>query len=107
MLRVSRTLAERGGAFFVWVLLSFRALGRPVLTRTWVQRLIILPTVVLTLTSLVVLLFVNVMLARPAIYLTALFLMLFQSGHTFCHIVFSFLPRVRLDGPSGEDDVER
>ncbi len=93
------------GAFLAWVVLQFRALGRPAMTRTWVQRLIILPTVALTLTSLVVLLFVNVMLARPAIYLTALLLILFQSGHTFCHIVFSFLPRVRLDGPSGEGDL--
>ena len=92
------------GAFCVWVLLSFRSLGRPALTRTWVQRLIILPTVFLTLTSLVALLLVNVMLARPAIYLTALLLLLFQSGHTFCHIVFSFLPRVRLDNPSGEGE---
>ena len=102
----SLALLVASGAFLVWVLLSFRALGRPAMTRTWVQRFIILPTVLLTLTSLVMLLLVNVMLARPAIYLTALLLMLFQSGHTFCHIVFSFLPRVRLDGPSGESDRE-
>ena len=99
----SLALFAVSGAFIVWVLLSFRSLGRAAMTRTWVQRLIILPTVALTLASLVVLLFVNVILARPAIYLTALLLLLFQSGHTFCHIVFSFLPRVRVDGPSGEE----
>ena len=86
-----------GVAFFAWVLLSLRALGRAALTRTRVQRLIILPFVFLTLTSFVVLVLVNVILARPAIYLTALLLMLLQSGHTFCHIVFSFLPRVGAD----------
>ncbi len=33
-------------------------------------------------------------LSSPGLYLTALALLLFQSGFTFCLIVFSFLPRV-------------
>ncbi len=91
-------LLAASAMYFVWVLLSFRSLGRAAMTRTRVQRFVILPTVILTLTSLTALLVMNVILARPWIYLTALLLVLFQSGFTFCHIVFSFLPRVRLDG---------
>ncbi len=41
---------------------------------------------------------VNVFLPTPAVYLTALALVLFQSGFAFCLIVFSFLPRVEASG---------
>ena len=95
----SAALFVLSAGFFVWMLWSFRSLGRTAVTRTRVQRFVILPTVILTLTTLVVLALVNVILARPAIYLTGLLLLLFQSGHTFVHIVFSFLPRVRVDEP--------
>ena len=100
----SVALLAASGIFFVWVLMSFRALGRAAMMRTRVQSFLIAPTVLLTLTSLIALLVANVILARSEIYLTALLLVLFQSGFTFCFIVFSFLPRVRVDGPSGEDD---
>jgi hypothetical protein len=36
---------------------------------------------------------VNVLVAAPGIYLTALAILLFQSGFAFTLIVFSFLPK--------------
>ena len=39
----------------------------------------------------------NVVVAMPAVYLTALGLLLFQSGFAFTLIVFSFLPDIRHD----------
>lgn len=64
-------------------------------------RRILIPTLLLTLIVASALFAANLVLALPAIYLTALVLVLFQSGFAFCLIVFSFLPSIRIgsEGP--------
>jgi hypothetical protein len=77
-----------------WFTASLNALGQAEISTTRFQRVVILPTLLVTSAILGVLLVANVALANPGIYLTALAVLLFQSGFTFCLIVFSFLPRV-------------
>ena len=85
--------------YFSWFWVSLGALGRAGVITTKFQRRVIIPTLLSTLVGLAALLIVNVFLASPAIYLTALSLLLFQSGFAFCLIVFSFLSRV--EGTAG------
>jgi hypothetical protein len=80
-----------------WLQLAIIALGRAGLTTNRFQRRVIVPTLMLTLVAAALLLLVNVLVAMPAIYLTALALLLFQSGFAFCLIVFSFLPQIESD----------
>jgi hypothetical protein len=77
-----------------WLQQAIVTLGRAGLTTSRFQRRIIVPTLVFTLFAAAVLLLANVILAVPAVYLTALALLLLQSGFAFCLIVFSFLERI-------------
>jgi hypothetical protein len=80
-----------------WLQQSIFFLGREGLTPTRFQRRVIIPALLLTLLAATILLLANLVVALPAIYLTALALLLFQSGFAFTLIVFSFLPRLRHD----------
>jgi hypothetical protein len=80
--------------YFWWLQQAILTLGRAGLTPTRFQRMIIVPTLLLTLVGVSVLLAANLWFAMPAMYLTALALLLFQSGFAFCLIVFSFLPSI-------------
>jgi hypothetical protein len=90
--------------YYGWLQHAIVTLGRFGLTPSRFQRRVIIPTLLLTLLVVSVLLLTNVMLAMPAIYLTALALLLFQSGFAFCLIVFSFLPSITQDDL--HDDVD-
>ena len=81
-----------------WLQQAILFLGRAGLTPTLFQRRIIIPTLLLTILGAIVLLLANLIVSLPAIYLTALALLLFQSGFAFVLIVFSFLPKLRHDG---------
>jgi hypothetical protein len=83
--------------YFRWLGRGIRTLGRAGLTPSRLQRRIIIPTFMVTLAVVSLLLLANVLLAMPAVYLTALALLLFQSGFAFSLIVFSFLPRISGD----------
>ena len=80
-----------------WLQLAILTLARAGLTPTRFQRRVIMPTLLLTTLVACLLLLANVVPAVPAIYLTALALLLFQSGFAFCLIVFSFLPQIAGD----------
>jgi hypothetical protein len=80
--------------FVAWTRVSLRTLDRTGVIRTRLQRFLIVPTVALVNAGLLVSVAVNVFLASSALYVTGLVLLLFQSGFTFTHIVFSFLPPV-------------
>ncbi len=84
--------------YYVWFLAALQTLSRAEIPTTNFQRRVVIPTLLLVAVSLGTLLGVNVFLATPAVYLTALALLLFQSGFAFCLIVFSFLPRVEEGG---------
>ena len=90
-------------SYLLWLVRSLVRLGRSV-TPNRIQRLVILPTLQVTATALAVGVVANVVLANPAVYLTTLALLLFQSGFAFCLIVFSFLPRLDLPGESSVTD---
>jgi len=81
-----------------WLQQAILFLGRSGLTPTLFQRRIIIPTLLLTSLGATVLLLANLIVSIPAIYLTALGLLLFQSGFAFTLIVFSFLPKLRHEG---------
>lgn len=81
-----------------WLQQAILFLGRSGLTPTLFQRRIIIPTLLLTSLGATVLLLANLIVSLPAIYLTALGLLLFQSGFAFTLIVFSFLPKLRHEG---------
>jgi len=90
-------------SYIRWFTISLGALRRAEITTTRFQRAVIVPTLILTSMGIGGLLAANVWLAHPAVYLTALALLLFQSGFTFSLIVFSFLPRVDpIDGTSND-----
>lgn len=90
-------------AYGWWLQRAISLLGRAGLTPSPFQRRVIVPTLLLTLLAAAVLLLANLIVAVPAIYLTALAFLLFQSGFAFCLIVFSFLPQItgRLDDGPG------
>lgn len=88
-------------AYYRWLQGAIHTLGRAGLTPSTFQRRIIIPTLLLTLAVVSLLLLADAVLAMPAIYLSALALLLFQSGFAFSLIVFSFLPRI--DGENGPD----
>lgn len=91
-------------AYLVWLGATFRWLRRTVEARPF-QRFVILPVLYSTFTLLVGSIAANLIVAGAALYVTALALLLFQSGFAFSLIVFSFLPRVRDDlrsAPPGE-----
>ena len=90
--------------YYVWFLGALNALGRAHIPTNEFQRRVIIPTLLTVAISLAALLVTNVFLASPAIYLTALALLLFQSGFAFCLIVFSFLPRVEARTAGSEQD---
>ena len=90
-------------SYVAWFTTSLRALGQAEISTTRFQRVVILPTLLLTSVGLGVLLAANVWLASPGVYLSALALLLFQSGFTFCLIVFSFLPRTE-SGPNPDKE---
>lgn len=76
-----------------WLLNAVQEIGRARIRPNRLQRRVILPTLLLSLIAVALLLAANLLLASPALYLTALGLLLFQSGFAFSLIVFSFLPR--------------
>ncbi|HET9949994.1 MAG TPA: hypothetical protein VFQ22_13815 [Longimicrobiales bacterium] len=90
----SAALAAVNLAYDFWLRGAIRAAGRAGLTPTRFQRLVIIPTLLLTSVAVTLFLVVNLVLARPANYVTALLLLLFQSGFAFALIVFSFLPAI-------------
>jgi hypothetical protein len=94
--------------YYNWLRGAILALGRAGLTPSMFQRRVIIPTLKFTLIIVVALLTPNAIFAMPAIYLTALGLLLFQSGFAFSLVVFSFLPRVddspRRPGQDLEED---
>jgi hypothetical protein len=75
-----------------WMLGVFREMGRAGVKTNPFQRRVVLPVLLLSLAVLVAILVVNVLLAKPGVFLTALAILLFQSGFAFSLIVFSFLP---------------
>jgi len=83
--------------YYWWLQRAILTLGRAGLTPSRFQRRVIIPTLLLTLLAVSLLLLANLVRAMPAVYLTALALLLFQSGFAFCLIVFSFLPRIDQD----------
>jgi len=90
--------------YYTWLRNAIRTLGRAGLTPSPFQRRVIIPTLLLTLIAVATLLLLNAALAIPAVYLTALTLLLSQSAFAFCLIVFSFLPRIHADdAPPGRD----
>ncbi len=91
--------------YYVWFWAILRGLRRSDIPLTRFQTRVIVPTLFLTMLCLVALLLVNSFLATPAVYLTALGLLLFQSGFAFCLIVFSFLPPVETTGRAHERDA--
>jgi hypothetical protein len=91
------------GRYAMWFGRSLRALRGAGVITTRLQQRVIIPTLTINLGGLVTLLVLNVFLATPAVYLTALASLLFQAGFAFCLIVFSFLPRV--DAAAGEGTV--
>lgn len=92
--------------YYAWLRDAIRALGRAGLRPSPFERRVIIPTLLLTQIAVASLLLVNAALAVPAIYLTALALLLSQSAMAFCMIVFSFLPRIRADDARGHDIEE-
>ena len=96
----SLLLLIANGVYYWWLQQAIQTLGRAGLTPSVFQRRIIIPTLLSTLIAVSVLMLVNLAAAVPAVYLTALVLLLFQSGFAFCLIVFSFLPSIRI----GRDD---
>ncbi len=76
-----------------WLLGAFRELGTAGVRPSRFQRRVIVPTLLLSQAAVALLLLANLLVADGAVYLTALGLLLFQSGFLFCLIVFSFLPR--------------
>jgi uncharacterized membrane protein len=92
--------------YYSWLRDAIRTLGRAGLTPSPFQRRVIIPTLLLTLVAVASLLVLNAALAIPAVYLTALTLLLSQSAFAFCLIVFSFLPRIHADDASPGRDVE-
>lgn len=95
-------------SFYAWFVPSLQALGRAHIPMTRYQSRVVMPTLTLVLVSLTTILVLNLFLAAPAGYLTALALLLFQSGFAFCLIVFSFLPRVEAMGNGvGRDAGEK
>ncbi len=87
--------------YYWWLQRAILSLGRAGLTPSPFQRRVIIPTLLLTLLVVSLLLVANLLFAMPAVYLTALALLLFQSGFAFCLIVFSFLPRIDQDMRGG------
>lgn len=89
-------------AYLAWIAVVFRSLAREVGGPRRFQRVVILPVLALTFASLATVLVVNLFLASPALYLSALALLLLQAGFAFSLIVFSFLPRLGSSGPPPE-----
>lgn len=82
-------------SYYGWLQGAISTLGRAGLTPTPFQRRVIVPVLLLTLVAVSLLLLANAVVAMPAVYMTALGLLLFQSGFAFTLIVFSFLPPIR------------
>ena len=99
----SLVLLAATASYYVWFLRAVSALGRTKIPTTNFQLKVIIPILLLLALSLGTLLVANGFFATPAVYLTALALLLFQSGFAFCLIVFSFLPRVEGRGRPGPD----
>ena len=103
----SMTLTWRGSslalllaiaAYYWWFVSSILALGRAQIPTTRFQSRVVVPVLVAVAATLSALLVGNAYFAAPAVYLTALALLLFQSGFAFSLIVFSFLPRAKANG---------
>jgi hypothetical protein len=90
-------------AYLVWILRAFRSLRRHVPPNR-LQRRVILPVLYLTFLTLVIVLVANTMVRSPALYITALSLLLFQGGFAFALIVFSFLPRLPTEARASDED---
>jgi len=94
----SLVLLAATASYYRWFVVALLKLSEAKIPTTDFQRRVVVPILFLVAISLAVLLGVNVFFATPAVYLTALALLLFQSGFAFCLIVFSFLPRVEAAG---------
>jgi len=90
----SLVLLAASGSYYVWFVSALQALARAEIPTSRFQRLVVIPTLMVVAGTLAAFLIANLFLATPAVYMTALALLLFQSGFAFCLIVFSYLPRV-------------
>lgn len=90
-------------AYLVWILGAFRSLRQNVPPNRF-QRRVILPVLYLTFLALAAVLVANTVVRSPALYITALSLMLFQGGFAFALIVFSFLPRLPMGARASEEE---
>jgi hypothetical protein len=75
--------------YYRWFVRALQALGDVPASKF--QRRLVVPIIAGVMFTLGALLLANVFFASPAVYLTALALLLFQSGFAFSLIVFSFL----------------
>jgi hypothetical protein len=92
--------------YVAWFVTAVRTLRRGT-PGTRLQKRVIMPVLILSFIALGVLLIVNIVVGSPALYLTALSLLLFQGGFAFSLIVFSFLPhRTEEDRPGGTGSAE-
>jgi hypothetical protein len=82
--------------YYWWFVKALQSLSGIPTTRF--QSVVVMPTLVTVMFSLFGVLLANVFFASPAVYLTALALLLFQSGFAFSLIVFSFLRQVDATG---------
>lgn len=92
-------------AYLTWFTTALRSLSRKV-APNWFQRYVIIPVLSVLFLGLVSALLINTVVQGPALYVTALALLLCQGGFAFCLIVFSFLPGAPVRGdksPSGSD----
>jgi len=84
--------------YVLWVAAVLRQGLRARVRPHRIQRVIILPVVLLSIVGMIVLALVNAWVRSPGLYLSVLYVMLLHAGFGFALIVYSFLPRL----PGGE-----
>jgi uncharacterized membrane protein len=83
--------------YLAWFVRALRTLSRHVGTNRF-QRYVIMPVLSVIFGGLLSVLVVNTVFRSPALYVTALTLLLSQGGFAFALIVFSFLPGAPVRG---------
>lgn len=78
-------------AYLTWLTMALRRSSFPFPPSSF-QKFVVLPVLSVTSSALLALVAVNMVLRSPALYVTALALLLFQGGFAFLLVVFSFLP---------------
>lgn len=90
--------------YYWWFVRALQSLGGIPTTRF--QSVVVVPILMTVMLSLGGVVLANIFFASPAVYLTALALLLFQSGFAFSLIVFSFLRGVDTTGREPGRDLE-